>query len=235
MPRSAVLALLSVLVPPCCSACRTPLEAAGPLCPVCRAALRRLPGACARCALPSHDGRGCPAATSRFDAAWAGFAHEGPARALVHRLKLSGHLPLASFMAAEMAPGVPRLAGVAPGVRSLPPARPVLVPVPASPARRRRRGFDPAQLLAGRLAESTGLEVAGVLRRRDRSPRQVRAGAADRRAPGRVVVETVRRPPELAVLVDDVHTTGATLDACAAALKAAGSRRVAAVTFGRTL
>jgi predicted amidophosphoribosyltransferase len=54
--------------------------------------------------------------------------------------------------------------------------------------------------------------------------------------PGRLAIEALeRRVPDIAVLVDDVHTTGATLHACATALRAAGAREVRAITYARTL
>lgn len=215
-----------MIVPPCCAACRVPSEGDGPLCPDCLARLPRIVAACPACALPSHGGRACSAARSAFDAARAPFAYAGPARSLVLGLKAGGRLPLAAWMAHAMAP----LAG---GWGSPGPA--ALVPVPGSPRRRRHRGFDPAALLAAGLSAASGLPAEPVLRRRDASRRQVGAGRADRRAPGRVRVEAVARAPAVAFLVDDVHTTGATLDACARALKEAGTRRVTALTFARSL
>ena len=107
--------------------------------------------------------------------------------------------------------------------------------MPPHPGRRRRRGFDPAGALAARFAARTGLTLDACLRRRDRSGRQARAGAPERRRAGRLEIHARRRAPPAVLLVDDVHTTGATLDACAAALCAAGARRVAAVTYARTL
>jgi predicted amidophosphoribosyltransferase len=109
----------------------------------------------------------------------------------------------------------------------------VLVPVPADPWRRRLRGVDHAALLATHVGRLTGTPVRRALRRRGQAPRQ----SARRRRERTVAagVESRGMTPSIAVLVDDVHTTGATLDACAAALVAAGSEEVRAVTFTRSL
>ena len=226
MVRAILRAAVSIVAPPACAACRRPHETGGPLCGECRAALWCLGDtACPRCALPAHRARGergCPARGASFDSAWAPFAYEGPARATVHALKLGGRESLASWMAGAMAGGV--------GGGS-----PVVVPVAPAPARRRSRGFDPAGRLAERLAEVTARPVWAGLRRHGPAARQLGAGRSARRQPGRIRVEAVGPAPALAVLVDDVHTTGATLDACAGALKAAGAVRVAAVTFARAL
>lgn len=111
----------------------------------------------------------------------------------------------------------------------------VVVPVPAHPLRGRRRGFNPAAELAGQLAARTQLASSECLRRRDWSPRQAGAGVAARRQAGRISVELRNSAPERVILVDDVHTTGATLDACARVLKAGGARAVVAVAYARTL
>lgn len=154
-------------------------------------------------------------------------AYEGVARDALRALKFAGARPLVEVMAAQIAAGAP------PG--TLEPGRAV-VAVPSHPVRRRTRGFDPAELLARALARRTGLRLERALRRE--GPAVARQLGASRRArlePGRIAVRARGRAPALATLVDDVHTTGATLDACARALRAAGAREVAALTWARTL
>ena len=115
-------------------------------------------------------------------------------------------------------------------------ARPAaVVAVPAQRIRARRRGFDPAGVLAAALAPRLGLPELACLRRRDRGPRQVGASRSQRRRTGRLAIELRAPPPPRVLLVDDVHTTGATLDACARALVAGGCRAVVAITYARTL
>jgi predicted amidophosphoribosyltransferase len=227
MTRRGWAELLALVAPPACIACRAPLGHADEvLCGIC---LRALPwlrgGGCPRCGLPRHGRGGCPATAAAFERAWAPMAYDGTARALVQALKLRAALPAASVMAAQMAAMLP--AGL--------PAGAIAVAVPPQPARRRARGFDPAGALARSLAPRLGLPLVPALVRRDRAGRQARAGRTDRRAAGRILVAPARAVGVPVLLVDDVHTTGATLDACARALREAGAPRVVAVTYARTL
>ena len=226
MTRRGLAELLALVAPPACVACRDPVGPADGL--LCAACLRELPWLrgrrCERCGLPRHRHGGCPAAAAAFARSWAPLAYDGPARALVQALKLRGALPVVGLMAAQIAATLPREL-----------ARGALVPVPPQPARRRARGFDPAGALAAALAERLELPLAPVLARHDRSRRQTRAGRRARRQAGRIDVRATAAPGARVVLVDDVHTTGATLDACARTLGAAGAEHVVAVTFARTL
>jgi predicted amidophosphoribosyltransferase len=188
--------------------------------------------------LPRHRA-GCPAAGAAFDRAWAPLAYEGTAREIVRALKFHAALPLAGLMAAHMAANLPAdLRAPATGRMTVPPPGPepvAVVPVPPHRGRRRRRGFDPAALLAAGFAERAGLPLCTCLRRADRGRRQVGAGRAARRSAGRFAAVATRPPPRVALLVDDVHTTGATLEVCARALMLSGCEWIGAVTYVRTL
>jgi predicted amidophosphoribosyltransferase len=218
----------ALVAPPLCVACRKPPPHAGDrLCPACRAQLPWLRGPrCPRCALPAPCGVRCPMAGSAIARAWTPVAFEGPARALVHGLKFRGALGLAELMAAQMVANAPP-GLLADGV--------ALVPVPTPPARRRTRGFDHAALLAKAIGARTGLPVVPCLRRAGPAPRQAGARRTERLAVGRVRVEACGAVPPGAVLVDDVHTTGATLRECARKLQVNGSTRVTALAYARAL
>lgn len=195
-------ALVDLLVPPVCLACRAP---GGELCGACRRGLPWLRE---------------PRASLHGFEAWAPFAHEGPARQLVVALKFRGATRAARVMAAHLA-----RSPLHPGE--------VLVPVPTHPSRRRTRGFDQAAVLARAVAGRTGVQVVPCLRRSGSAARQVGSSRAQRLASGRIVLDVRGRAPESVVLLDDVHTTGATLEACANALWEAGSRNVRALTYTR--
>jgi len=161
-----------------------------------------------------------PQARSGIDHAVSASSYAGVARRLVAGLKFAGRLRLAGTMAAALAGLEPVCDDVA------------IVPVPPAPARSRRRGFDPAGEIAARLTALIGNELRQCLTRDD-GPRQVGRPRALRLAdPPRV--RLTEPPPPRALLVDDVVTTGATLAACARALRDGGALSVAAVAFAHS-
>jgi predicted amidophosphoribosyltransferase len=183
------------------------------LCGPCAAALPWIEDPCPRCALPRCTR--CPHARAAFDAAYAPVAHAGVARDLLLALKLRRSAAAARAMAAHILARVP--AAALEGV--------TLVPVPGRTSAR----------LADALGRATGRPVARCLVRARAATRQVgRARDARLRRPELVLAG--RAPPGIAaVLVDDVHTTGATLESGALALRRAGFLHIAAVTYVRTL
>lgn len=203
---------LDLLAPPACWACGGPVNLGAPLCPPCASALRWTGAPPAR-----RDGA--------IDRTAAPLALAGPARDLVHALKFRDAPAVASLMAAHVVHGLP--------TGFLDPQA-AIVPVPPHPGRRRRRGYDHADALARAVAARSGLPVAAVLVRAGGRPaRQRGAGRAARLAGSAVTITAAGPAPARCVLVDDVRTTGATLQACARALRAAGARRVDAVAYAQ--
>jgi ComF family protein len=202
----AVIAAL--LAPPLCWSCGVHAPRGRALCRQCRRALVFLPRE--------------PVALAGVRV-WAPVAYEGPARDLVRALKFRGALAIAREMAAMAVASAPD------GL-----LRSSLVPVPLHPVRLRRRGFNQAAVLARAIAERTGLARADCLRRRGPGPPQVGRGRGARLAGPAGSIEARGPVPPVTLLVDDVVTTGATLAACAMALRKAGAREVSAIAFART-
>jgi ComF family protein len=145
-------------------------------------------------------------------------AFDGPVRSALSRLKYAGASRVAGPLASVAGPAFDRLLLV-----SGPAA---LVPVPVHPERRRQRGYNQASLLAAALARRRGLAVVELLERRAATVQQHRLDRAARLANLRDAIAVragVSLPvPPVAIVVDDILTTSATLEACASVLVAAG-------------
>ena len=116
-----------------------------------------------------------------------------------------------------------------------PPAVDLLVPVPSDPERLHERGRSAPRSLARALGRAWALPQEDVLGRVRSLPRQRGLGLAERRLNVRDSVGARSAVPTRVCLVDDVYTSGATADACAAALRRAGARQVEVVALARAV
>jgi ComF family protein len=229
--------VLAVVLAPACAACGALLDhpTAGPVCGPCwQSILPLTPPLCDRCGDPlptwrANTGdnrcRRCRRMPRAIERARAVGDYDGALRAILQAFKYEGRRSLAVPLAAMMCRrGADVLAGAW-----------CVVPVPLHRSRRRRRGFNQASDLARRL----DLPVVHALRRVRATPTQTGLPAARRHRNVRGAFALARGGDAIGgaivVLVDDVSTTGATLDACARVLKEAGAREVRALTAARVV
>jgi ComF family protein len=214
------MALVDLLLPPACAGCGR--YGAG-LCDACRGALRR--AARERDRFVAAD----PGIVvgDALELALAAFAYDWVLRRALQRLKYGGAARLARPLADACGAEFVRLLALT--------GRAPLVPVPVHASRFRQRGYNQAALLARSLAGAHDLPVLDLLTRHRHTTEQHRLNRAGRlrnlqRAFGLKV--DVRAPP-VVILVDDILTTSATMEACAAALRAAGAGRVFGFALAR--
>lgn len=240
----AANATIRLLLAPGCAACDAPLDRPllGPVCAACWHAVPRLtPPCCERCGDAFAGWRPasrlcvrCRRQPHAFAVARSAGRYEGSLRAIIHAFKYERRRVLGAELGALM-----REAGL-----ELLDDADAVVPVPLHPWRTFWRGFNQADDLAQHL----GPPVWRVLRRRRHGPPQAGLPAARRHANVRDAYAPRRIPDwvrattpsalvrdRVIVLVDDVMTTGATLDACSRVLLAAGARTVRALTAGRAV
>ncbi len=242
--RGAASTLVDLVFPPTCLACRKATATNGALCGPCWGGMRLIERPfCERLGTPfaaelddgAGDGLVSPEAiadppvyararaVARYD--------DGPARRLVHRLKYGDRLELATTMGAWMARAGDELLTEAD----------VLVPVPLHPRRLALRRFNQSALLAQAISRGCGVPVdMDALARVKPTPPQVGMTRSQRalnvQGAFRVVPEhAIGVDGRAVVLVDDVLTSGATLNAAARALLRGGARRVDALVFARVV
>lgn len=227
---------LDLLFPPACLGCGCAVASSQPplFCPACREQLTLLaPPFCSCCGRPLPDaaGRGhtcgrCLAKAPAFARARALLLYDGPVIEAIHRLKYQGEAAgLATFAHFhQIAP--PALA-----------APELIIPVPLHPKRLRERGFNQAQKLAQAFfpAATTKLQSDLLLRLRHTAPQTGMSGTERRRnlKNGFAVASAAPLRGKTILLIDDVYTTGSTVNECAKVLRRAGAARVEVLTLAR--
>ena len=243
--------VLAVAFPTDCALCGGELSSDGRLriCLACWESLQPWRGPlCARCGLPFASPHALDSSLAEcgvcredgppFDGARSFGLYGGKLRLVILRLKFAGEGRLGSRLGELLASTwdtLPQMGEV---------ASPLIVPVPLHPSRRRERGFNQSELLAAGLVRALRMQSGGAalqvskacLRRKRATPPQTGLSVAARRENLRGAFEVVN-PSEVRgrtiVLVDDVMTTGATLSACARALKRAGAANIMGLTLAR--
>ena len=224
--------LRDLFFPPACAACGGPVEPDEFLCPACLEQVEPLAApACRICGLPGHAWHcpACAASPPAFDAAHALAMHAGPLAEVVRGFKYQRRYWLGE--------GLARLLGDAP--RSWWATVDLIAPVPLHPRRLVARGFNQALVLARGLPGDQGPTLAPRLLNRRRYTRPqvgLDPGARRRNVQGAFEVSSLwqdRLQGAWVLLVDDVFTTGATVNECAKVLKQAGAERVEVLTLVR--
>ena len=257
MIEAALRAVERFVLPNACVACGRLVDSGAPdslVCGLCRSRLRSVPPGCERCRQPLPTVGPCrfcsdwpDGFTQATSAVWLG----DEAREVVHHLKYEGFTRLAAVVAATIARRTP-----------CPPSHACLVPIPLGGLRRFERGYNQAAEIARALAEVWSLPLEETVIRRRRETTSQTTLTPEERAKNMKGVfsailpaaraslseingsaseytasktEAVTLPSDVAILVDDVLTTGATLASAATALLDAGWVEVRAVTFARAL
>ncbi len=221
-------ALADVVLPPACTLCGA-ITSGALLCAPCTAELPWNSPACPGCALPAAQAVPCPACLHRpraFDAAFAAFVLATPVQEGIHALKYQARFQQASLLATAFAARLRTRAEPLPTL---------LIPVPLHWRRQWRRGYNQSLELARVIGAKLDIAVdPTATKRRRATPDQIGQTAVQRRQHLKgAFAASARVAGQHIALLDDVMTTGATLEELARACKAAGAARVEAWAIAR--
>lgn len=235
--RGVGITALSLLYPPHCALCKEETSAGVHLCTACGAGIRKIePPSCELCSQPfsgaitgSFRCGNCHGRRYHFAAAVAPYRSLGPVREFIHEFKYNRRFELRHQLAAWACAGLTdaRLTGE---------AIDALVPVPLHTARFREREFNQAAVLARLIGKSAGLPVHDCLQRTRYTSAQTTLSRSDRMENLRGAFR-VRQNQSVTgrrlLLVDDVFTTGSTVEECSRVLRSAGALSVRVLTVAR--
>ena len=235
-----VKGLIDLIFPPLCAFCGTPLteDDQGEICPCCLGNIRFIsPPICPTCGFPfpmevgeDHLCGQCLRTNWHFGIARAFGLYEGTIREAIHLLKYGGKAFLARHLAGLLDKGYPFIDYA---------SYDLLVPVPLHPKRLRERGFNQALLLGRAIARREGVSCNGfVLKKARWSPPQIDLSPREREKNVKgsfAVVDSAKVEGKRVLLIDDVMTTGSTVNECARELLKAGTMEVDVFTLARAV
>ncbi len=220
--------LLDALLPQDCLLCAAP-SGGELLCAACHGELPRLPAAaCPRCALPTSGGETCGRCLRHpphHDRLLAAFPYAFPVDRMLQQLKYGHQLALAGWFGE-------RLGTIAANLDA-----DLIVPMPLHPRRLAARGFNQALEIARSLPRHTGAVLAATVceRVRETAPQEGLTLLQRRRNLRHAFACRSDLSGRHVLLVDDVVTTGASIDECARTLRLHGARHITVLTVARTL
>ncbi len=221
---------LNLLFPHRCIGCGREGEI---ICSSCQINLPRImPPVCPMCGRPQSSNISCPDCVKRqsyVDGIRSPYRFEGVIRQAIHQFKYRNLRSLATPLAQL----------IDNHLKTYPIPGDVLIPVPIHKKRIRERGYNQSLLLARKLGKLTDFSVIeNCLIRRIQSPPQARSASVEERhrnVADAFICKDSRLRGKQVLLIDDVTTSGATLDACAKVLKAAGASSVWGLTLAREI
>jgi competence protein ComFC len=222
--------LLSVLYPEWCIICGTGLvlekEKKVPLCNTCQGSFTLRNGTlCKKCGKPLLTEKTlclqCRVKDLSFTHHYSLMSYNGNAKKLIQAYKFQGRRLLAKFIAELSAnPILYRYGNIS------------IVPVPPRPKGKRKRGWDPVDLITKELHTGYALEIIRILKRK--GGKQQKSLDYNQRLTnlrGNVKIKSIKNLPEQVLLLDDVYTTGATLNECSRVLKDRGVKQIFCLTI----
>jgi ComF family protein len=236
VPHALLETFSSLFFPPHCAGCAVRVESGQDFCPVCAATIEFIkPPRCQICSQPFDGMSGefecpnCRGAAFHFDCAVSVVRSRRVIRELIHRVKYNREIWIMKILGRILLRGLgdSRLSGQ---------EFDAIVPVPLHSKRLREREFNQAALLAGQLSRATGIPMREVLVRSRYTETQTALDRAERRQNLRNAFslrKNVDVTDQNLLLIDDVLTTGSTLDSCAAVLLEQGAESVRALTLAR--
>ena len=238
--RALIERCLQFLLPPQCHCCEKFLEEGQQgICPDCLSKIRWIePPLCTLCGVPflsreieNHPCGACLTRGKYFTMARAVGYYEGPLREAIHRWKYEEKSYLTLFFGEKLAEGFCRYWD--------PQSFDLIIPVPLHSKRLRKRGFNQALLLVKELSRRTQIPYSKrLLQKRILTPPQVNLSGGEREKGVRGSFH-IQRDEEIEgksiLLVDDVYTTGATVNECSKVLLKAGAERVDVLTIAHAI